>query len=785
MDQTLAKPCVFVNVDNHLDRKSNAWRSLIVAMEEVEVEAVQVLHKRLKLRTVQGSIFPAWVDVYECESPYVLIFKVSTDHEHALRMDVHKDDLAAELRQWLEGKAVRNAAVFPPKRIDEVMSKFVKFGKAPLQEDLLVWILSRSELQWAPEAVLSFGGLQALSASPSDLGPTTGTNGHAELDMSHTRENPFGKTAEAAAKSSAHADEAYRIANAYSDQDDLDAAMAVRPHLLGGGSDPAQAGNNRAAFSHSVSLKKAHMRSTDPSPHAMTRQLIGQSAALSRLKVHNVRGREGAREVVAVTDFTPYHWKLASEIEGARHEVAAAMDLRRRQIEIGRSRKQSAEARYGAIRQTLGKAKSGGGWLKSAEQELLNLRKVKADIEDDVLRQKTRAHREAQKVRWTIAPSGFADLRGKSQRGVVLGPGPIPSSAMGASKDPVVERTMKQYFWDSAGRRHVRKEDADGDAAGSAVERAMEAIRKAATSTRTHELDLRGVFSDFDSSGNGSLSLEEMAAAFEALGVELDVASLMALFHHFDPNGVGEVTIGEFVWAFFNRRGLVRQWRRKTDKLTEAQIRAKFYAADSSGNGKLDGREFARFLKSFGIDTTPAEQQALMDRFDSDGNGSLDLDEFRSFLASELMQLNAESTGVASELDAGSPHGNGSPLAGAGARAVAGSGAGAGPGGKARPASAGPARPPRSLDISLDDDAGGRSGTGGGTGLLGKVRGRPATAAAAGRPSRSLLSDYQPSGQGDERKSGGLDDVDVDPTFVAKSLQTQHAIERKLGHQYY
>lgn len=42
---------------------------------------------------------------------------------------------------------IRNPCVLIPKRIDEVISKFVKFGKPPPQEDLLVWILSRTELR--------------------------------------------------------------------------------------------------------------------------------------------------------------------------------------------------------------------------------------------------------------------------------------------------------------------------------------------------------------------------------------------------------------------------------------------------------------------------------------------------------------------------------------------------------------------------------------------------------------------------------------------------------------
>ena len=132
--------------------------------KEVEVEAVMVLKKKLKLRTVHSQIFMGSLDVYECPSPYVIIMNVSTEHEHSVRMDVYKEELAMELRLWLEGKVIRHPMLIVPQRIEEAMTKFVKFGKAPLQEDLLMWIASRTELMWAngddvPDSNIYFGGV--------------------------------------------------------------------------------------------------------------------------------------------------------------------------------------------------------------------------------------------------------------------------------------------------------------------------------------------------------------------------------------------------------------------------------------------------------------------------------------------------------------------------------------------------------------------------------------------------------------------------------------------------
>lgn len=104
---------------------------------------------------------------------------------------------------------------------------------------------------------------------------------------------------------------------------------------------------------------------------------------------------------------------------------------------------------------------------------------------------------------------------------------------------------------------------------------------------------------------------------------------------HFDPDGSGSVHYGEFVWAFFNRRGLVRQWQRKTKGLTFAQIKERFHRSDINGDGNLDVKEFQRVLKAFGM-TLPKEQlEILIDRFDLDGDGEINMQEFLSFIESE------------------------------------------------------------------------------------------------------------------------------------------------------
>lgn len=221
--------------------------------------------------------------------------------------------------------------------------------------------------------------------------------------------------------------------------------------------------------------------------------------------------------------------RLVSDVEKARKNVESAMDERRKMIEVAKARQLQTAERYRKIREEL-KDTAGIGKLNTiATHELLSLQKIESDIQEDIKKQRSRAQRTSQKVRWTMAPPGFHNRRGKSQRGPLLGPGPLHPNATSSLKDPRIEQTVRKYYWDSAGRRHIR--DGIDDTGGeSLVEKAMDAIRRAAANISAFKLDLKAVFERFDTSGDGFLSPPEMAEAFLSMGVPLDVESMKAIF---------------------------------------------------------------------------------------------------------------------------------------------------------------------------------------------------------------------------------------------------------------
>jgi hypothetical protein len=275
----------------------------------------------------------------------------------------------------------------------------------------------------------------------------------------------------------------------------------------------------------------------------LTHSLLGKSKTISTMRQMKLGGREGAKAAVPTKLFTNDEWRLFNEITRTRKEIADSINQRRKMLEVAKTRQVQKTTKFATIRTALDDEKGKNQFVKEATNELSVLKKIQENIEDDISRQKIRIKRNTERIIWTMAPSGFANRRGKSMRGPVIGEGPLPPKATSDLKDPNLDKTLRTYYWDSAGRRHLRSKSLSGthgnegdlgyDFASSdesLVEQAMNAIRRIASNISIYKLDLKKVFEQFDTSGDGFLSAEEMAEAFLAMGVKLDIPTMKVIF---------------------------------------------------------------------------------------------------------------------------------------------------------------------------------------------------------------------------------------------------------------
>lgn len=645
-----------------------ALSSLEQSWKDVE-NTEPILNRDIKIRTMYGALINMNLTAYESPAPYrlLLVLEQSKDFlQLPFKVKVTKDELARELRRWLDGHMIRNPCVLIPKRIDESITNFVKFGKPPPQEDLLVWILSRTELRTGQDSEIKFGGFEfdytginSIEAEREkiarvDAELSAEDNAFAAVNL----KNEYPKTTRASKSNNKIVkdvnddpiDDLEEFSKSIQNLQDLNvnaSSASARPSSAPGGlktfmfpgPDTTAADARRDEMAHLRKLHREHAKANkvDNSSYGITRKIVGRSKVMDELKTKGatkLKGREGAQVGISKKDWTSDHWRLAVDLDKARKDVEKAMEERRMMMVTSKVRQKQMSDKLNSVKQKVTGSSGSQKWIAAAQEELIRLQNINFEIQEDIRKQKIKSSKAVQQVAMTIAPPGYTNRRGSWQRGAVIGPGPLPPDATMPQTDPLLEVTMKKYYWDSEGRRHTRTlaDMEREETSKSQVDRAMEVIRRAAANATTYKLDLKKIFEFFDSSGDGCIVKSELVQAFESLGVHLEPETAAAIYDHFDPNHSGSIKLGEFVYAFFNRRKIVRQYKRNINGLSEQQIKAKFHSCDTNGNGKLDHKEFLKLLKKFGIEISEFEQNLIMEKFDADGDGYLDIDEFREFL---------------------------------------------------------------------------------------------------------------------------------------------------------
>ena len=333
--------------------------------------------------------------------------------------------------------------------------------------------------------------------------------------------------------------------------------------------------------------------------------------------------------------------RLENDIRASQKEIQQLQEASRRVEAAGDATTALIVGKMADVRASTFREGSGHRWVRAAEAKADALKMQTDAMELRLRRAKVAAQREAERAPGTIQP--FAQRRGKSLPGPKLGDGPMPLAALFSRHDEKMEKTLAKYYWDSHGRRHKRTGPPQRS---SEMESAMDQMRRAARTAFEGALDLRAVFEAFDTNGNGILSIEEFGRSLRVLLPSITVPQMVALFRHFDPNHSGGVNYGEFLWAFFNRRGFVKRWKKANavggSTRTREQILSVFHANDTSGEGRLSLKEFGKALKELGIRGLPTGSvKTILQRFDTDGDGFLNAFEFTSYMRDEERRLAA------------------------------------------------------------------------------------------------------------------------------------------------
>ena len=462
-------------------------------------EPTVIIKKRLKLQWATGEPIITTLHGLEYQDPYTLTLVLVGECQG--RIDILKHELANELTAWLAGKRLTGKpALIIPKRIEDAMLDFLKFGRPPKQADIYLWILSRTMITWDDRhgMHLTFGQVSSSGTRDSDTKEFV-------LDRStfvNTSSTP--------------------------QTDNISSSNQFTEHVTQPKSRPSSAPPTRSRRHSADSSNDLLGTQKGAGTFKLTKEILGSSGAMTQLQTEKIKGRVAARPTFVRLGWTKDHYRLTNDISTRRHEIENVMEERRKVLEISKARQMATTNIYRKIRESNVASRSNYNWAKDASYEVTNLDRINATISEDIQRQKCQTERTTEHIRWTMAPNGFVNRRGRYTKGLRLGPGPLPADATSGIKDPRMEKTLQSYHWDEHGRRQLRRpEDVTP---GSDIERALCLLKKAAQNSSLYKLNLKNVFEDMDVSGDGFVSLSEMRNFLATIGLRMEDRLIDALF---------------------------------------------------------------------------------------------------------------------------------------------------------------------------------------------------------------------------------------------------------------
>lgn len=256
-----------------------------------------------------------------------------------------------------------------------LMQQFIKFGHTPKQEELIMWILSRSELHWRNNRCIIFGGTSEIN-DLNNIGRddmrinTNDRNGTIKSNSNMNYHNDYPRTVEAANdRSRCQNSGGVFVSTGFNDifsksVRDLPLPAYTR-HPVNDDSD------NRTGESR----PKVICQGEDFGSFELTKKLLVRSIALDQLRSSStkVKGRSGARHTLPVGGD---QLSLGSDIEKSREEIKQALEVRRRSLEVSKVRQDQTADKYLKIRNSIKLKQSGGDWTAQAQQELVTLHKL-------------------------------------------------------------------------------------------------------------------------------------------------------------------------------------------------------------------------------------------------------------------------------------------------------------------------------------------------------------------------------------------------------------------------
>jgi len=147
---------------------------------------------------------------------------------------------------------------------------------------------------------------------------------------------------------------------------------------------------------------------------------------------------------------------------------------------------------------------------------------------------------------------------------------------------------------------------------------------------------LRGCFECIDEDESGFIDVEELAIAFQMLGIKQNSSELAQAVLEVDVDGSGKIEWPEFLWLM-SRFGEKQSIEQQFTEERLAELREVFSLFDDDGNGQLDARELSMVMRSVGLCPTEHEIHAMINEVDADSSGCIEWPEFLYLMSRKVV----------------------------------------------------------------------------------------------------------------------------------------------------
>lgn len=138
--------------------------------------------------------------------------------------------------------------------------------------------------------------------------------------------------------------------------------------------------------------------------------------------------------------------------------------------------------------------------------------------------------------------------------------------------------------------------------------------------------EYRDLFNAFDRRRTGSVTMADLLAVSQQLGLPSNQADLDKLLAHANVNASqGHVDFDAFASLMSRSRARNAEEAKRRE---EHEMRQAFKVFDHDGNGLIDEKELTTTMKNLGEECTKSDIKAMIKAADKNGDGKIDYEEF-------------------------------------------------------------------------------------------------------------------------------------------------------------